>query len=125
VLGTRSQPQPFTQLDAFYFPAVGRKLKPSATRVVVDSTGSAHFRWDIHAAIRQPDLPSSGGIVKPFEINKRSANLELAAKITDSMVQDFGCRVLFNKDTGQINLVGDDYCKAVVMAVVNTMQDED
>ena len=35
----------------------------------------------------------------PFEINIQSVNLEVVAKITDSMVQDYGCRVKYDKDT--------------------------
>ncbi len=54
----------------------------------------------------------------PFKINIQSVNLEVAAKITDSMVQDYGCRVTFDKDTGQVDLIGGAYCKDVVEAVV-------
>lgn len=39
VLRTRLQPQPLKHLHAFGFPAYGRKSKPPALRVVVDSTG--------------------------------------------------------------------------------------
>lgn len=62
--------------------------------------------------------------MKPFEINKRSGNLELVAKITDSMVQEYGCRVKYNKGTGQVELIGDEYCKEVVVEVVNDLRDD-
>jgi hypothetical protein len=63
-------------------------------------------------------------IMKPFEIKKQSGNMEVAAKITDSMVQGYGCRVKYNKDTGEVDLVGDEYCKDVVEEVVNDMREE-
>ena len=63
-------------------------------------------------------------VMKPFEINKRNGNLELVAKITDSMVQEYGCRVKYNKTTGQVDLVGGEYCKEVVVEVVNDLRDD-
>ena len=54
----------------------------------------------------------------PFKINKQSRNLEVWAKITDSMVQDYGCRVIYDKVTGRVNLIGEQYCQAVVEEVV-------
>ena len=62
--------------------------------------------------------------MKPFEINKQDGNMELAAKITDSMVQDYGCRVKYNKETGEVDLVGDEYCKEVVVEVVNELRED-
>ena len=56
--------------------------------------------------------------MKPFEISRQNQNLEVVAKITDSMVQEFGCRVKYNKETGRIDLVGEDYCKEIVTHVV-------
>ena len=59
----------------------------------------------------------------PFKINKQSGNLEVLAKITNSMVQDYGCRVKYDKDTGQVNLIGEPYCQAVVEEVaIDRMQ---
>ena len=55
----------------------------------------------------------------PFEIIKQSGNLEVLAKITDSMVQAYGCRVKYDKNTGRVNLVGEMYCQDVVEAVLN------
>lgn len=62
--------------------------------------------------------------MEPFKIKKQSGNLEVAAKITDSMVQDYGCRVKYNKTTGQVDLIGDDYCLDVVEEVVNDMRED-
>ena len=62
--------------------------------------------------------------MKPFEINKQSGNMEVAAKITDSLVQDYGCRVKYNKETGEVDLVGDEYCKEVVVEVVNELRED-
>lgn len=62
--------------------------------------------------------------MKPFIIKEQSGNLEVSAKIADSMVQDYGCRVKYNKTTGQVDLIGDEYCLDVVEDVVNTMRDD-
>lgn len=42
----------------------------------------------------------------------------MVAKITDSMVQEFGCRVKYNKNSGQIELIGGDHCRDVVTEVL-------
>jgi hypothetical protein len=62
--------------------------------------------------------------MKPFEIKKQNGNLEVVAKITDSMVQEYGCRVKFNKESGQVDLVGEDYCKDIVTEVVTDMMND-
>ena len=62
--------------------------------------------------------------MKPFEINKQNGNLEVLAKITDSMVQEYGCRVKYNKVSGQVDLIGGDYCKDIVAEVVTDMMDD-
>lgn len=59
--------------------------------------------------------------MKPFEIKKQNGNLEVVAKITDSLVQEYGCRVKYNKESGQVDLIGEDYCKDVVTEVVTDM----
>ena len=59
--------------------------------------------------------------MKPFEIARQNNNLELFAKITDSMVQDFGCRVKYDKTTGCVDLIGEDYCQDVVVDVVGEL----
>ncbi|MCB2147103.1 MAG: hypothetical protein KQI81_11555 [Deltaproteobacteria bacterium] len=59
--------------------------------------------------------------MKPFEINKQNGNMEVVAKITDSMVQEYGCRVKFNKESGRVDLLGEDYCKDIVTEVVTDM----
>lgn len=62
--------------------------------------------------------------MKPFEINKQNRNMEVVAKITDSMVQGYGCRVRYNKESGQVELVGEDFCKDIVTEVVTDMLDD-
>lgn len=62
--------------------------------------------------------------MKLFEIKKQNGNLEVAAKITDSMVREYGCRIRYNKESGKVDLVGEDYCKEVVEEVVNDMREE-
>lgn len=62
--------------------------------------------------------------MKPFEIKKKDGNMEVVAKITDSMVQQYGCRIRYNKESGQVDLVGEDYCKEVVEEVVNDMRED-
>jgi hypothetical protein len=57
--------------------------------------------------------------MEPFEIIKKSANLEVLAKITDSLVQVYGCRVKYDKDTGRVDLLGETYCEDVVEHVFN------
>lgn len=56
--------------------------------------------------------------MKPFEINRQCGNLEVLVKITDSMVQEYGCRVKYDGVTGLVDLVGEAYCKDVVAEVV-------
>jgi len=62
--------------------------------------------------------------MKPFKIKKQNANMEVVAKITDSMVQEYGCRVKYNKESGQVDLIGEDYCKDIVTEVVTDMIDD-
>ena len=62
--------------------------------------------------------------MKPFEVKKHNGNVEVAAKITDSMVQEYGCRVKYNKTTGLVDLIGEDYCKEIVTEVVTNMMDD-
>lgn len=62
--------------------------------------------------------------MKPFTIKKQNGSLEVVAKITDSMVQEYGCRIKYNKESGQVDLIGDDYCEEVVTAVVTDMMDD-
>ena len=62
--------------------------------------------------------------MKPFEIRKQNGNMEVVAKITDSMVQEYGCRLKYNKETGQVDLIGDDYCKEIVTEVVTDLIDD-
>jgi len=62
--------------------------------------------------------------MKPFKIKKQNGNMEVVAKITDSMVQEYGCRVKYNKESGQVDLIGEDYCKDIVTEVVTDMIDD-
>jgi hypothetical protein len=62
--------------------------------------------------------------MKPFEIKKQNGNLEVVAKITDSMVQEYGCRIKYNKESGQVDLIGEDYCKDIVTEVVTDMMED-
>lgn len=57
--------------------------------------------------------------MKPFEIIKKSANLEVLVKITDSLVQGYGCRVKYDKATGLVDLIGEAYCENVVEEVLS------
>ena len=54
--------------------------------------------------------------MKPFEIAHQKNNLELFAKITDSLVQDFGCRVKYDKAANRVDLIGDNYCHDIARA---------
>lgn len=62
--------------------------------------------------------------MKPFEVKKQNSNVEVAAKITDSMVQEYGCRLKYNKTTGMVDLIGEDYCKEIVTEVVSNLRDD-
>ena len=62
--------------------------------------------------------------MKPFAIKIQNGNMEVVAKITDSMVQEYGCRIKYNKKSGQVDLIGDDYCKDIVTHVVADMIDD-
>ncbi|BBO87123.1 hypothetical protein [Desulfosarcina ovata] len=57
----------------------------------------------------------------PFKISRQNETLEVVAKITDSMVQDYGCRVKYNKERGTIDLVGEAYCRDIVNEVLTGM----
>lgn len=59
--------------------------------------------------------------MKPFKISKQNGTLEVVAKITDSMVQDYGCRVKYDRESGLIDLVGEDYCKTIVTEIMTEM----
>jgi hypothetical protein len=59
-----------------------------------------------------------------YETVRNQGKLEVVAKITDSMVQDYGCRIRYNKESGEVDLVGEDYCKEVVEEVVNNMRED-
>jgi hypothetical protein len=56
--------------------------------------------------------------MKPFPIREHNENIEVMAKITDSMVQEYGCRVKYDRQSGQVDLVGEAYCKDIVMQVI-------
>ena len=62
--------------------------------------------------------------MKPFEVKKQNGNMEVVAKITDSMVQEYGCRIKYNKETGQVDMIGEDYCKNIVAEVVTSLMDD-
>jgi hypothetical protein len=87
------------------------------------------------APIAKTDVPKNGKKtristrwrpvdMKPFKIKKQNGNMEVVAKITDSMVQEYGCRVKYNKESGQVDLIGEDYCKDIVTEVVTDMIDD-
>jgi hypothetical protein len=59
--------------------------------------------------------------MKPFQIRKLNENLEVVAKITDSMVQEYGCRVKYNKESGKVDLVGEAYCQDIVAQVLTDL----
>ena len=56
--------------------------------------------------------------MSPFSIKQKNETIEVVAKITDSMVQEFGCRVKYNKHSGQIELIGGDHCRDIVTEVL-------
>lgn len=62
--------------------------------------------------------------MSPFNIRKKNETIEVVAKITDSMVQEYGCRVKYNKDNGRIELLGGDHCKDIVTEVLTGILDE-
>lgn len=53
-----------------------------------------------------------------FPIKKKNQTLEVVAKITDSLVQQYGCRVKFNKTSGQVELIGGKHCEEIVTEVL-------
>ena len=59
--------------------------------------------------------------MKPFRISRQNGTLEVVAKIADSMVQDYGCRVKYDPQSGLIDLVGEDFCKAIVTEIMTDM----
>jgi hypothetical protein len=61
--------------------------------------------------------------MRPFTIRKQNHSVEIVAKITDSLVQEYGCRVRYNRGDGCLELEGEDYCRDVVREVVKQMID--
>lgn len=59
--------------------------------------------------------------MNPIKIKQKNQTIEVVAKITDSLVQEYGCRVKYNKESGRIDLVGEDYCKEIVNEVLTDM----
>ena len=59
--------------------------------------------------------------MRPFRIRKKNETIEVVAKITDSMVQEYGCRVKYNKTSGNVELVGGEHCKQIVSEVLTEM----
>ncbi len=39
------------------------------------------------------------------------------------MVQEYGCRIKYNKESGMVDLVGEEHCKDIVAEVVKDMMD--
>ncbi len=61
--------------------------------------------------------------MQSFPINQKNQTIEVVAKITDSLVQEYGCRVKFNKDSGCVELLGGKHCKDIVTEVLSGMID--
>lgn len=59
--------------------------------------------------------------MNPFNIRNRDETIEVVAKITDSMVQEYGCRIKYHKETGRIDLIGEDFCREIVTEVLKEM----
>lgn len=55
----------------------------------------------------------------PFKINRHNETLEVIIKITNSMVNEYGCQLTYDKQSGTVDLVGEQYCYTVVEEVVN------
>ena len=62
--------------------------------------------------------------MNPFTVKQENDNVEVSVKITDSLVQEYGCRVKYNKSTGEVDLIGEAHCFEVVAEVVNDMRDK-
>ena len=59
--------------------------------------------------------------MNPLIIKNRNETVEVVAKITDSIVQEYGCRVKYNKVDGRLDLGGDDDCREIVSEVLSEM----
>ena len=59
--------------------------------------------------------------MNPLKIRKRNQTVEVVAKITDSIVQEYGCRVKYNKVDGRLDLEGDGDCREIVSEVLREM----
>lgn len=62
--------------------------------------------------------------MSPFSIKQKNETIEVVAKITDSLVQEYGCRVKYNKVSGRIELIGGDHCKDIVTEVLTDIMEE-
>lgn len=56
-----------------------------------------------------------------FPIENKNVNAEILAKITNSMVKEYGCRAKYDKKTGKIDLSGGENCKEIVTEVVSSL----
>ncbi len=61
--------------------------------------------------------------MNPFTIRRQNENVEIVARITDSLVQEYGCRVRYNRGDGSIELEGEAFCQDIVREVVKQMID--
>lgn len=49
-----------------------------------------------------------------LHIERKSQNLEVLAKIANSLVKKYNCGVKFDSDSGQIFITGEDNCTTIV-----------
>jgi hypothetical protein len=59
--------------------------------------------------------------MNPLKIKHQNQTVEVVAKITDSLVQQYGCRVKYNRETGGIDLIGEDDCMEIVNEVLTDL----
>ena len=52
-------------------------------------------------------------------IKQRVNNLEIFAKIVDSLTQKDDCRIKYNKESQRLNLIGEQPCMDIVAKKVN------
>ena len=62
--------------------------------------------------------------MSPFRIRQKDETIEVVAKITDSMVQEYGCRVKYNKASGHIELIGGEHCRQIVSEVLTEIMND-
>jgi len=54
-------------------------------------------------------------------INEENVNIEIFAKIINSLIREYGCSAKFNRDTGKIDIIGEKDCISIVNEIIKDL----